>query len=335
MKDEDTRPSQRRIINRLPEDYRRREVLTVGSGLGAALLAGCVGGSPSSDEPDTDSDGSDDDTESGSAFRLLISDAPADIGDFDRLDVTFDSARIFDGGEGGEEDDENETEETAETATETPDGTAEPTETEGMADGGTTETETEENDESEEDDQSDEEDAESDEEDEPDRGFYTLDLDDATVDLTQVVGDRAMPVFDGELEPGTYQKVELNVAGTEGIVDGEPAEVKVPSEKLQITKPFEVREGESVDFVFDINVVKRGQENSYNLTPVISQSGVADEDVEVEEVDEGESDEPEGTETTEETETQEETETAEETDTAEETGTPTATPQKTDESGGQ
>jgi hypothetical protein len=314
MKD-DTNPSQRRIIDRLPEEYRRREVLAVGGGLGATLLAGCVGGSPSSDEdePGTDSGGSDGDTESGSTFRLLISDAPADIGDFDRLDVTFDSARIFDG---GGEDDDTATEAPEDQATETPSGTAEATETEGTADGGTTETEAEE-------DESDEEDSEG------ERGFYTLDLDDVTVDLTQVVGDKAMPVFDGELDPGTYQKVELNVASTEGIVDGEPAEVKVPSEKLQITKPFEIRAGESVSFVFDINVVKRGQKNSYILKPVISQSGVAGEDVVVEEVgedDEGaddDDDETEGTETAEETETQDETETADETE------TPTATPEET------
>ncbi|QLD84295.1 DUF4382 domain-containing protein [Natronomonas halophila] len=319
MKDDDTSPSQRRVIARLPEEYRRREVLAVGGGLGATLLAGCVGDSPSSDEdePGTDSGGSDDGTQSGASFRLLISDAPADIDDFDRLDVTFDSARIFDG---GDEDDDSETETPAEQATETPSGTPEATETEGTADGGTTETEAEE----------DEDDGESDEDGE--RGFYTLDLDDPTVDLTQVVGAKAMPVFDGELEPGTYQKVELNVASTEGIVDGEPAAVKVPSEKLQITKPFEVRAGESLDFVFDINVVKRGQENSYILKPVISQSGVAGEDVDVEEVDEDDDDdESEGTETPEETETQEATETTEATETPDGTETPTATPQETSE----
>jgi hypothetical protein len=313
MKESD---NSRPITGQLPTDYRRREVLAVGGSLSAALLAGCVGGSPSSDqdEPGTDSGGSDDDTESGGTFRLLISDAPADIGDFDRLDVTFDSARIFDGGGEDEEGDETETEEEEETATET----AESTETEGTPDEETTGTEAEEDD-------SDEDDGESDEDGEGERGFYTLDLDDATVDLTRVVGDRALPVFDGELEPGTYQKVELNVASTEGIVDGEPADVKVPSEKLQITKPFEVRAGESVSFVFDINVVKRGQENGYILKPVISQSGVAGEDVEVEEVgEEGEGGGGEG-----------DDDEAEETETAGETETPTATPQETNESNDQ
>lgn len=44
--------------------------------------------------------------------------------------------------------------------------------------------------------------------------------------------------------------------------------------------------GESVSFVFDVNVVKRGKTGEYNLLPVISESGVAAEDVEVTEVDE-------------------------------------------------
>jgi hypothetical protein len=119
------------------------------------------------------------------------------------------------------------------------------------------------------------------------RGFYVLELDDAAVDLTEVVGNRAKPVFDGELSPGSYDKLELNVSDVEGIVDGEAAEVKVPSEKLQLTKPFEVAADGAVDFVFDMNVIKRGREASYILKPVVSESGVAGEDVEVEEVDEG------------------------------------------------
>ncbi|TKX82915.1 DUF4382 domain-containing protein, partial [Halorubrum sp. SS5] len=41
-------------------------------------------------------------------FRLLISDAPADIDDFDRLDVTLDRARVFEARDGGDEDDEAE-----------------------------------------------------------------------------------------------------------------------------------------------------------------------------------------------------------------------------------
>ena len=91
-------------------------------------------------------------------------------------------------------------------------------------------------------------------------------------------------MFDGELREGRYTKIELYAADVVGVVDDEEVEVKIPSGKLQIVKSFEVRAGETVSFVFDINVVKRGP-NGYNLLPVISESGVAGEDVEVEEVD--------------------------------------------------
>mgnify|MGYP000291175281 CR=1 FL=1 len=223
----------------------RRRFLALGAGVGVSLLAGCSG---------TDGSG----PETGE-FRLLISDQPADIGDFDRLDVTIDSARIFEGGQ--------ETTETNGTATQEPDGTIEETETTTAEP--TTESE--------------------DTEQVADRvrkgdGFYILDLENVTVDLTQVLGADAMGVFEGELETGTYAKIELNVSDVEGIVENEEVAVKVPSEKLQITQPFEVTAEEPVEFVFDINVVKKGPHNGYNLLPVISESGVAGESVEMTEV---------------------------------------------------
>ena len=272
--------------------YGRRRFIAVGTGVGAALLAGCTDDDGGDGTP---TDGGGDGSGGGetAAFRLLVSDAPADIDDFDRLDVTLDSARVFEGGDGeGEEGEGRETEEDDEEQTETEEDAddAEETATDtveedhqqtGDAENGTstengTATETADSEDT-------TETAES-EDGESDRGFYVLDLDDPTVDLTQVVGDKAVAVFDGELSEGSYQKLELHVADVEGIVDGEEVEVKVPSEKLQLTKPFEVRAGEELDFVFDINVVKRGNQASYNLKPVISQSGVRGKDVEVEEV---------------------------------------------------
>lgn len=282
------------------------------------MFAGCAsesgadddssGGSSDGTGTEEDSDGTE--TESGS-FRLLISDMPADIGDFDRLDVSFDRARIFEGGGSSEDEDTESDDETGETNETEQNATAAAQETDdgGPDDEGMDEEDTEAAD----DEEADEGDAEDGGEGEADStdggsdeestdgegqgGFYNLDLDGATVDLTQVVDDRAISVFDGELSEGRYTKIELYVADIEGTVGGEVAEVKVPSGKLQITQPFEVVAGESVDFVFDINVVKRGQELRYNLTPVISKSGVRGKDVEVEEVDdegdENESDEAE------------------------------------------
>jgi hypothetical protein len=138
-----------------------------------------------------------------------------------------------------------------------------------------------------------------------------------------------MSVLDGELSPGRYTKIELHASDVVGIVDGEEAAVKIPSGKLMLTRPFEVAAGESVDFVFDINVVKRGKGNSYNLQPVIGESGVAGKDVDVEEVeaDEGD-DEAEDDEETEaeesEAEETEEAETEAETEEAAETTATTA-----------
>ncbi|MFA9517380.1 DUF4382 domain-containing protein [Halopenitus sp. H-Gu1] len=295
-----------RLLDQLTDDESptrlgRRRMMALGAGVGTTLLAGCTG---TSGLP-----GSDGSSPSGSNFRLLISDMPADIGDFDRLDVTFDSARIFDGEDDSEGDEdtaepENETETDSENETETESETESETENETEFENETeseNETETDSENETDSDDQvetteMEDSDGETDDpEGEPDSGsddrverqrdFYVLDLDGATVDLTQVVDGDAMPVFEGELSEGTYQKVELHVSEIEGIVDGEQVEVMVPSGKLQITKPFEIRAEEATSFVFDINVVKRGNQASYNLNPVISKSGVAGKDVEVEEVD--------------------------------------------------
>ena len=246
-------------LDRVP----RRQVLAAGAGIGVSLLAGCSSGGDTGETTDgqttagettTTADGQ---SESVGSFELLISDRPADIGDFDRLSVTVDSARIFPkAGETTSEPAETTTAEPATTTTTTPtatETTAEPaTETRaGPA--------------------------------EDEAGFTVLDLEDPTVDLTQVIGADAISVFEGDLAAGTYTKVELNVAEVEGIVDGESVPVKVPSEKLQIVHNFTVGE-EPVQFVFDINVVKKGP-NGYNLLPVISESGVAGKDVPVNVID--------------------------------------------------
>ena len=255
----------------------RRQFLCATTLTGTTLLAGC-GGSTDTQTPATNDGTPADSTETNSdgtggsttgSFRLLISDQPAAIDDFDSLDVTFDSARVHRRHTGDEqpasETETPETTETEQTATESPTataantGTESQTETSATAEGGDSETDSE-------------------------RAFTVFDLDEPTVDLTQVVGDRAIGVLDGKLEIGQYSKIELYVSGTEGIVDGESVSVKVPSNKLQITKSFEITADGTVDFIFDINVVEKGQ-GGYNLLPVISKSGVAGKDVDVEEVD--------------------------------------------------
>jgi hypothetical protein len=253
-----TNPSTTETESKPPADrgVRRREVVATGVGIGAALIAGCTG-----EAEDPSSTDAGDAVASSGRFRLLVSDAPADIDDFEELVVTLDGARLF---HADEETETNETTDEEIEANETTDEEMEANET-------------------------DEEETESNETDDDaaadtQAGFTTVEIDDATVDLTQVIGADAVSVFDGDLAEGRYAKLELNVAAAEGIVDGESVAVKVPSERLQITKPFTVRPDETVDFVFDITVVKRGQTNGYVLQPVVSESGVAGRDVEMREV---------------------------------------------------
>ncbi len=154
----------------------------------------------------------------GDNFRLMVSDAPADIGDFEYLTVELIKTRIFrvNGSE---------------------------------------------------------------------NGFEERDLN-VSVDLTKLVDENSLEVLSTELEPGKYTKIELYVGSVNAKANNETADVMVPSEKLKIVKTFEISEGNVTTFVFDINVVKKGLENNYNLLPVISESGVVGEDLEEEEVEE-------------------------------------------------
>jgi len=247
---------------------RRRTFVATAAGLGTTLLAGCSGdggGGGGSGDGDGSGGGGDGDGGGGSSgsFRLLVSDQPAAIGDFDSLNVTLASARVF------RADEDEEITPTAVNGTEAESAESPSNETMADEDG---------------DDEDDEDGDDEDDEDDGD-GFVEFDLDSATVDLTQVVGDRAVRVLEGELEAGRYSGIELSVAGTEGVVDGEPVEVKVPSGRLRIVRPFEVAADEELNFVFDINVVQRGPGGSYNLLPVVGKSGVAGDDIDVEEVD--------------------------------------------------
>lgn len=240
---------------------RRRRFVATAAGLGTAALAGCSGGGGGSGGSDDGTDtGGDSDSDGGGGgggttlgtFRLLVSDQPAAIGDFDSLTVTLSSARVFRADE---------------------DETVTPSAVNATATATTTDTE------------SDGDEEEDGDEDDEGRGFVEFDLGGVAVDLTQVVGDRAVSVLEGELEAGRYSGIELRVETAEGVVDGDAVDVMVPSDRLRIVRPFEIAADAELAFVFDINVVQKGPRGGYNLLPVIGESGVVGEGVEVEEVD--------------------------------------------------
>ena len=98
-----------------------------------------------------------------------------------------------------------------------------------------------------------------------------------TVDLVEVVGDAAVELIQTYMEPGAYNKVFINVSRVTGeLGTGESVDIKLPSEKLQINKPFVIDESRVTSFVFDITVIGAGNEKSgmrYILQPVIGESG--------------------------------------------------------------
>lgn len=95
-----------------------------------------------------------------------------------------------------------------------------------------------------------------------------------TVDLTMLKGNNATLIGSPQVPAGQYNKVFLYVSSVSGeLKDGSQPEFKVPSQKLQLTKSFTVQANSSVSFVYDINVIKRGNSGKYNLLPVIDQSG--------------------------------------------------------------
>ncbi|WP_049979757.1 DUF4382 domain-containing protein [Halolamina rubra] len=103
-------------------------------------------------------------------------------------------------------------------------------------------------------------------------------IDNVTVDLTELRGANASQLGAIPAPNGSYDKTFIHVSEVNGtLTNGESTDVKLPSEKLHINENFTVGNGEEVDFVFDITVVKRGQSGSYNIQPVASESGTDQE----------------------------------------------------------
>ncbi|MFC3959040.1 DUF4382 domain-containing protein [Halovivax cerinus] len=114
-------------------------------------------------------------------------------------------------------------------------------------------------------------------------GWDEYDLDDPTVDLTQLKGPKATVLDELDVPTGEYVAVDMFVADTHAVLtDGTETTLKIPSERLKIRTPFTVAADEELDFVYDIAPKKAGQSGRYILTPVISESGT---EAEIEEVD--------------------------------------------------
>ncbi len=259
------------------------------------VLAGCAGGAGTMTE--TQTDGSADATttaspDGGDAARtgtvnFYVSDEQNAIADFEHLNVTIERVTLVraDGdaeaeADGGDAETETETETETDADAEAnasveveieADATTNATNTSASANGSVdadADTDSEADVEIEEADDANDTDAADGE------SSVTYEVDDATVDLTELQGENASLVGEYDVPEGNYTKVFVHVSDVNGTLKtGEQVNVKLPSNKLQLNTDFEVGNGESVDFVFDITAFEAGGSGKYVLKPVVSESG--------------------------------------------------------------
>ena len=98
------------------------------------------------------------------------------------------------------------------------------------------------------------------------------------VDVAPLQGDLARELWRGDVPPGDYKAVLIQVSAVEGILasSGQFADVVLPSEKLRVSVDFSVVDGEPTSFVFDVTVHRNGNGslNRYILSPQADESGV-------------------------------------------------------------
>ncbi|MFA9416243.1 DUF4382 domain-containing protein [Natrinema sp. HArc-T2] len=255
------------------------QLVLVAALVAIAGCAGGMGGNPGTDAPTDDSSLADSSDGGTGTASFYISDEPNVIDDFEHLNVTITKVGFKKTGNvtanatnetdgettesdesGNESDDEGEP--TADTESDNETDTDEPKadETGGETDG--------------------------DGDDASEERWIEYDVNETTVDLTELKGANASMVDEFELPAGEYETVFIHVSDTEGVLtDGTKTRVKLPSNKLQLHTAFTVGNNKSVDFVYDIAPHKAGKSGKYILKPVISQSGTGDE-VEIQDVDE-------------------------------------------------
>jgi hypothetical protein len=109
--------------------------------------------------------------------------------------------------------------------------------------------------------------------------WTTYDVENRTVDLTELRGANATKLSTFEVPNGSYEAVSLSISDVDATLkSGAEADVKLPSERLRLNSQFVVGADESVDFVFDVTAFEAGNSGRYVLKPVVSESGT---DVEI------------------------------------------------------
>ena len=266
-------------------DAMNRHAVAAALVAGLVLLAGCSSGlTGTPDGTATEESALDGETtaeeiegETGTV-NMYISDERNAIDDFEHLNVTVTRVGVKPAGDDSDDEDADADDtETENGGTGTENGGTEDDDTETAAD--TNATDAEEIETPDADDGSDE----GDESDDGESGWVEYEVDNRTVDLTELKGANATKLSSLDAPNGTYGKVFVYVSDVDGTLKhGSDQRVKLPSGKLQLNSEFTVGDGEEVDFVFDITAFKAGNSGKYVLKPVISESGT---DVEIDDVD--------------------------------------------------
>jgi hypothetical protein len=117
-------------------------------------------------------------------------------------------------------------------------------------------------------------------------GWIEFEPDVKVVDLTTVQGDETKQIWRGNLPEGEYTKVFIYISNVQGVLkeaiitDGQPVDIKLPSNKLRISKPFQITEDTVTSFTYDLTVIATGNQQSgikYILKPQADESGADNE----------------------------------------------------------
>ncbi|MFH1421018.1 MAG: hypothetical protein ABIG30_03610, partial [Candidatus Aenigmatarchaeota archaeon] len=88
-----------------------------------------------------------------------------------------------------------------------------------------------------------------------------------------------LPILVTDLDEGSYTKIEMTVARISGKIGSILANVQTSNNKLSMTKDFEIKNGETTSFVFDMIVTKLSNANAYKIEPNADASGTVGKEV--------------------------------------------------------
>lgn len=99
-------------------------------------------------------------------------------------------------------------------------------------------------------------------------------------DLTLLPGDVTQQLWRGDIPEGEYSDITIQVSNVSGVLksSGETIEIKLPSNKLKMNKPFQVSADNITSFVYDLTAIKAGNgqgNDKYILKPQIDASGAS------------------------------------------------------------